>query len=160
MKGFVKIYKSILCALLIIVIFTAELMYCLHITLMSPYHFSRLMDNDKQLAEFTTLIDEALSEANSSNSKSSLMTTYAYKVFKQADKAWLKEQLYLALTGFHKYTAAGASSLPSLDLTPLKSSIKELLLAEAMRQPQISEKTEKVKSLLTILNNKYLSSII
>lgn len=160
MKNHKSLFTFLICIALIVVITAAELLYCFHSTLKSPNHFANMLDNDKKLSQLTLLVYDGLSEPVEFNMRQASINRYAVSILNKVDQKWVKGQIYIAATGLHRYISSEATTLPTFDLVPLKAVIKETLLTEIMKQPLTEEKVEKVKTVLTVLNNKYLSAII
>lgn len=160
MKDLNKIFTALLCICLICVIAIAEILYCLHNTLLSPDHFARFLDNDKKLSQLTVLIYSSLAESAKSESKYAAISQYSANILNKSDQNWVKSQVYIGATGLQKYLASEATTLPTLDFVPLKEVIRDSLVSQAMKQPQAINTINKVKTVLSVLNNKYFSAII
>ncbi|MDF2890441.1 MAG: hypothetical protein K0R80_808 [Clostridia bacterium] len=159
MKKLKAVFTIILCMAMICIISASELLYCTHSTIMSPSHFSRLLDDEQKLSQLTVLLYSSLAETTASD-RSQAIKKYAVNILNKTDQAWIKSQIYIGATGLQKYVASEATTLPTLDFVPLKTIIRESILAEVMKQPHALENVEKVKTVLSILNNKYFSAII
>jgi hypothetical protein len=160
MKRLNKVIIIILCVSLICIISTSELLYCLHSTLLSPSHFTGLLDKDKKLSQLTALIFNSLSESTAADNNEAYINRYAIDLLNKLNQTWVKGQIYIAATGIQKYIASEATTLPTFDFVPLNTVIKNSLVSELMKQPQTKGNIEKVKTVLAVLNNKYFSAII
>ena len=160
MKSFKTILSALICFAMIGVIAASELLYCAHNTLLSSIHFSTMLEDDKKLAQMTALVYGSLSEAATAEGNQVTVSKYALGILNKTDQSWVKGQLYITATGLHKYITSEAAVLPTLDFVPLNTAVKESLISEVLKQPQTKEKVEKVKTVLTVLNNKYLSAVI
>jgi hypothetical protein len=153
-------FTPLLCIALITVIALAELLYCFHSTLKSPNHFAAMLDNDKNLSKLTLLVYNGLSAPIESNTSQAAINRYAVSILNKIDQTWVKGQIYIGTTGLHRYISSEATTLPTFDLAPIKAVIKESLISDIMKQPQTEGNINNVKTVLTVLNNKYFSAII
>lgn len=154
------ISRATICIIMTFIITASELLYCAHSTLLSTNHFSAMLDNDKKLAQLTAIVYGSLSESASQDSSQGIRNLYTLQVLQSTDQSWVKGQIYINATALHKYLTSEAAALPTLDFVPLNTAIKESLVTEVMKHPQSKEKIEKVKNVLAVLDNKYLSSVI
>ncbi|HYE10774.1 MAG TPA: hypothetical protein VEF53_11395 [Patescibacteria group bacterium] len=159
MKNMKTIFTIVLCIAMICVVSVSELLYCTHSTLMSPGHFTTLLDDEQKLSQLTVLLYGSLADSTASD-RYQAIKKYAVNILNKCDQTWVKSQIYIGASGLQKYIASEATTLPTLDFVPLKTIIKESIITEIMKQPQALENVDKVKTVLSILNNKYFSAII
>jgi|GEM_PF-4961627 len=160
MKSFKTIFSAIICFALIGVIAASELLYCAHSTLLSSSHFSKMLEDDKKLDQVAALVYGSLTESALAGENQGVVSKYALDILNKTDQSWVKGQVYINAVGLHKYITAEAAALPTLDFAPLNAAIKASLISEIASQPQTKEKVEKVKTVLAVLDNKYLSAVI
>lgn len=160
MKTLSRITVFLLSMILIVSMAAAQISYCLHSTLMSPQHLSRLLENDEKLAELTGIMFNSLSASYADNEQETFLKQYAAKILKNADQAWVKSQIYITAKGLHQYMFSDASTLPTLDIIPLKKAISDLLVSDIMKSEQGRQRTEKIKTILSAINNRYFAKII
>lgn len=157
MKRLKSIYLFALCIVFTVSIAAAQLLYCAHGTVMSVSHFAKLMDDDKRLSYVKELAFSNLEKAEVSKAP---LNQYILNVLQKTDQDWLQRQLYIGSVGFHEYLFSNSSNLPTLDFSAVKLVIREALLTDVMSQAKTQEEIGKVKTILSVLNNKYLSAII
>lgn len=159
MKSINTIFTVLLCIAIICVISASELLYCAHSTLMSPSHFTKFLDKEKNLSQFTGLVYGSLTEPTTEGSIQ-IIDKFTVNILNKLDKDWVKSQIYIGAAGLQKYIVSEAESLPTLDLSPLNTAIKETLISDVMNQPNTIDNVSNVKTVLSALNNKYFSTII
>lgn len=160
MKSLSKITALVLSVMLIAAIAAAQISYCLHSTLMSSQHLSRLLEDDKKLTELTVTIYASLAASSSSKEQDVFLRQYMAKVLANTDQSWIKSQVYITAKGLHQYIFSEASTLPTLDIIPLKKAIRNVLISEIMKSDQAKQKAEKIQTILSALNNKYFAKIV
>lgn len=159
MKSIKTLFTVLLCITMICVISASELSYCAHSTFMSPSHFTKFLDKEKKLSQLTTLVYSSLT-ASPREGSTQVINKYTVNILNKLDQDWVKSQIYIGAAGLQKYMASEAESLPTLDFSPLNLTIKETLISDVMNQPKTIENIGKVKTVLSVLNNKYFSAII
>lgn len=159
MKSMKTLYTALLCLAIICVISVSELLYCAHSTLMSPGHFAKFLDNDRNLTKLTGLVYDSLEEPITKDSNQAVYK-YAVIILNKLDRDFVKGQIYIAAAGLQKYIASETATLPTLDFMPLNTVIKETLISDVMKQPKTTENINKVKSVLSVISNKYFSAVI
>lgn len=150
----------ILSVILTILIAASQILYCLHSTLMSPQHISRLFENDKKLAELTNTLYIGLEVSNGSENQDSFLRQYMSKILTNTDQTWVTSQVYITFKGLHQYLFSGTSTLPTIDIIPLKKAIINTLVSDIMKSDQARQRTEKIQAILSTLNNKYFAKLI
>lgn len=159
MKSVKTFFTVLLCIAMICVISASELLYCAHSTLMSPSHFTKFLDKERKLSQLTALVYSSLTESPTVGSNQAI-NKYAVNILNKLDQDWIKSQIYIGAAGLQKYIISEAETLPTLDFAPLNIAIKETLISDVMNQPKTIESISKVKTVLSVLNNKYFSAII
>jgi len=159
MRSIKTIFTVLLCIAMIFAISASELSYCAHSTFMSPSHFTNFLDKEKKLSQLTTLVYSSLTASPTEGSNQAI-NKYTVNILNKLDQDWIKSQIYIGAAGLQKYMVSEAESLPTLDFSPLNMAIKETLISDVMNQPKTIDNINKVKTVLTVLNNKYFSAII
>lgn len=159
MKNIKALFTVLFCFAIICVISVSELLYCAHSTLMSPSHFAKFLDKDRNISELTELVYSSLEEPITQDS-SQAVYKYAVIILNKLDPGFVKGQIYIMAVGLQKYITSETTTLPTLDFAPLNTVIKETLISDVMKQPKTTENINKVKSVLSVISNKYFSAVI
>jgi hypothetical protein len=126
---------------------------------MSPDHFTNFLDKDRNLSKLTELVYSSLAEPITKDSNQ-VVKKYAVNMFNKLDRNLVRGQIYIIAVGLQKYIATDATTLPTLDFMPINKVIKETLISDIMKQPKSLENVNKVKSVLSVISNKYFRPII
>lgn len=159
MKSIKTVFTIFLCIAMIFVISASEMLYCAHSTLLSSSHFTNFLDKERNLAQLTALVYSSLIDSPTQDSNQAI-NKYTVNILNKLDQNFIKSQIYIGASGLQKYIVSEAGSLPTLDFTPLNTVIRETLTSDVMNQAKTIENINKVKTVLSVLNNKYFSAII
>lgn len=159
MKSIKTVFTIFLCIAMIFVISASEMLYCAHSTLLSSSHFTNFLDKERNLTQLTALVYSSLIASPTQDSNQAI-NKYTVNILNKLDQDFVKSQIYIGASGLQKYIVSEAGSLPTLDLTPLNTVIRETLTSDVMNQYKTIENINKVKTVLSVLNNKYFSAII
>lgn len=160
MKNLSRTARIILLILMTIVMTAAQLLYCLHGTLMSSAHLSRLLEDEQKLTEVTAVLYSSLDMSKRTDIETKSPKKYIARILGSTEEAWVKSQVYILSKALHQYIFEASDTLPTIDITPLKKSIRTVVLSDIMQSDDAKQKTAKVKAILTVLNNKYFAKLI
>lgn len=160
MHSLSRITSFILTALLIVIMTAAQLLYCLHSTAISSQHASRLLENGQKLSQLTNSLYDGLAASSNAEEQDGISNQYAAKILAGTDQSWVRSQLYITLKGVHQYLFSNASTLPTIDIIPLKKAIRSVLVSEIMKSDEAVQNQQKIQTILSALNNKYFARII